>query len=93
MENDYKELEVSCPFCKVTGKIKIPVNIYLQKKWGTVKIQVPIGAICKEHQFMVLVDTKGIVRGSERLELSTTAVRENKDQTQEKYTLRPSSRD
>lgn len=87
MENDHKELEVACPFCKAVGKIKIPREIYSHKKWGTVKIQVPSGAICKEHQFIVLVDTKGIIRGSEIVEITTTRNGEIKDLPQTKFTL------
>ena len=88
MENDQKELDVTCPICKAVGKIKIPVEIYSQKKWGTVKIQVPPGAICKEHQFIVLVDAKGIVRGTEKVELTTTGNDITKDLPQEKFTLK-----
>ena len=88
MENDHKELEVTCPFCKAVGKITIPVEIYSQKKWGTVKIQVPPGAICKEHQFIVLVDTKGIIRGAEKVELTTGGNEVPKELPQEKFTLK-----
>jgi len=87
MDNDQKELEVTCPFCKAVGTIKIPVEIYTQKKWGTVKIQVPPGAVCKEHQFILLVDTKGIIRGTEKVELMTIGNQTTKDLTQEKITL------
>ena len=88
MENDHKELEVTCPFCKAVGKITIPVEIYSQKKWGTVKIQVPPGAICKEHQFIVLVDTKGIIRGAEKVELTTRGNEVPKELPQEIFTLK-----
>jgi hypothetical protein len=87
MENEHKELETTCPFCKAVGTIKIPVQIYSQKKWGTVKIQVPPGAICKEHQFIVLVDTKGIIRGTEKVELVTGGNEASVDAPQEFITL------
>ena len=87
MENDHKELEATCPFCKAVGTITIPVQIYSQKKWGTVKIQVPPGAICKEHQFIVLVDTKGIIRGTEKVEIVTGGNGATGDVLQEFITL------
>ena len=68
MPDNSNELEITCPFCKEVGKINVPVSVYSNKKWGVVKIQVPAGAICKEHQFIVLIDTKGNVRGYERIE-------------------------
>ena len=85
--NDHKELEVSCPFCKAMGTIKIPTEVYSQKKWGTVKIQVPPGAICKQHHFIVLVDTKGIIRGTEKVEDVIGRIGEKKDDIEETLTL------
>jgi hypothetical protein len=88
MENEHKELEATCPFCKTVGTIKIPVQIYSQKKWGTVKIQVPPGAICKDHQFIVLVDPKGIIRGTEKVEIVTGGNEAPVDAPQEIITLK-----
>jgi len=88
MENQHKELEATCPFCKAVGTIKIPVQIYSQKKWGTVKIQVPPGAICKDHQFIVLVDPKGIIRGTEKVEVVTGGNEAPVDAAQEVITLK-----
>jgi len=68
MSDNTTELEITCPFCKSVGTINVPISIYSNKKWGVVKIQVPAGAICKDHQFIVLIDTKGKVRGYERIE-------------------------
>jgi hypothetical protein len=49
--------------------INIPESVFLQKKFGTVKIQVPMNAVCPEHQFIVFVDTKGVVRGYEKIDI------------------------
>ncbi|MBN1802605.1 MAG: hypothetical protein JW891_13920 [Candidatus Lokiarchaeota archaeon] len=68
MDFETNEIEVTCPFCKAIGKIKIPVAIFKHKKWGTIKVQVPAGAICKDHHFIVLLDSQGIVRGHEKIE-------------------------
>jgi len=71
MEKDdmSKEVELTCPTCQTFRKIKVPAAIFSQKKFGTIKIQVPPGAVCREHQFIAFVDTKGIVRGYERIDL------------------------
>ena len=64
-----KEVELTCPTCQKFKKITVPAAIFSQKKFGTIKIQVPPGAVCREHQFIAFVDTKGIVRGYERIDL------------------------
>jgi len=69
MSANHKELEVTCPICGVTKAIRIPESIFSQKKFGTIKIQVPQMAVCPDHQFIVFVDTKGIVRGYEKIDL------------------------
>jgi len=69
MVESYKEITVTCPVCEAIKNIKIPEAIFAQKKFGTIKIQVPQGAVCKEHQFIVFVDTKGLVRGYEKIDL------------------------
>ena len=64
-----QEVELTCPTCQTFRKITVPAAIFAQKKFGTIKIQVPPGAVCREHQFIAFVDTKGIVRGYERIDL------------------------
>jgi len=64
-----KEVTLTCPTCQTFRKISVPAAIFSQKKFGTIKIQVPPGAVCREHQFIAFVDTKGIVRGYERIDL------------------------
>ncbi|MFX1395598.1 MAG: hypothetical protein ACFFAS_00990 [Promethearchaeota archaeon] len=64
-----REIELTCPSCQTFKIIKIPDTIFDQKKFGTIKIQVPTGAVCSKHQFIAFVDTKGIVRGYERIDL------------------------
>ncbi|MFX0057219.1 MAG: hypothetical protein ACFE85_09365 [Candidatus Hodarchaeota archaeon] len=69
MVESYKEIEVSCPVCETERSIKIPEAIFRQKKFGSIKVQVPQGGVCKEHQFIVFLDTKGIVIGYEKFDL------------------------
>lgn len=76
----YKEIEVTCPTCSSVKVIKVPIRIFTQKKFGTIKIQVPQGGVCKEHQFIVFVDTKGIVRGYDQIDLLMKTVAERGDE-------------
>lgn len=67
--------------------IKIPEALFAQKKFGTIKIQVPKGGVCSEHQFIVFVDTKGIIRGYEKIDLLMKTPSEQKEEPG-LYTLR-----
>ncbi len=69
MAESYKELEVSCPICEVVKNIQIPKSILIQKRFGIIKIQVPQGGVCKEHQFIVFVNTEGNIMGYETIDL------------------------
>ena len=64
---EYKQLSVNCPICEAGRDLNVPEAIFAQKKFGTIKIQVPPGAVCPEHQFIVFVDTKGIIRGYSKI--------------------------
>ncbi|MBN1801266.1 MAG: hypothetical protein JW891_07150 [Candidatus Lokiarchaeota archaeon] len=64
-----KEVRVKCPICDYESSINIPEEILSQKKFGIFKIEVPAGAACRSHRFIVFVDTKGIVRGYERIDV------------------------
>jgi len=77
----YKEIEVTCPICSLVKVIKVPMRIFSQKKFGTIKIQVPQGGVCKEHQFIVFVDTKGIIRGYDQIDLLMKRVAEGEEKT------------
>ncbi|MBD3342499.1 MAG: hypothetical protein GF353_25590, partial [Candidatus Lokiarchaeota archaeon] len=64
-----KELVLTCPICQKEKAIQVPDSVFAQKKFGTIKIQVPIGAVCPDHQFIVFVDSKGIIRGYEKIDI------------------------
>ena len=68
MASNVRSIELKCPICESTNSINIPEVVLAQKKFGTVKIQVPSGAIC-EHQFIVFIDNKGIVRSYEKIDI------------------------
>ncbi|MFX0043805.1 MAG: hypothetical protein ACFE8L_12910 [Candidatus Hodarchaeota archaeon] len=69
MLESFKEIEVVCPTCGETKSINIPESLFSQKKFGTIKIQVPVNAVCPKHQFIVFIDTKGTVRGYEKIDI------------------------
>ncbi len=69
MLETFKVLEITCPTCGEMKNINVPESIFSQKKYGTIKIQVPLNAVCSKHQFIVFVDTKGIVRGYEKIDI------------------------
>ncbi|MFX1387894.1 MAG: hypothetical protein ACFE9M_11810 [Promethearchaeota archaeon] len=74
MAEPFKLLEVVCPTCGKMKNINIPEAVFTQKKFGTVKIQIPINAVCPEHQFIVFVDKKGIIRGYEKIDIIMGAI-------------------
>ncbi|MBA7557249.1 hypothetical protein ES705_49994 [subsurface metagenome] len=84
MSETFKVLEVSCPVCGETKNINIPEAIFSQKKFGTVKIQVPVNAVCPEHQFIVFVDTKGVVRGYEKIDIQMVIITPETDKEVER---------
>ena len=73
MVENYKEIEVICPVCSKSKNIKIPEQIFSQKKFGSIRIQVPQGGVCPEHQFILFIDTNGIIRGYEKIDLQLMA--------------------
>ena len=74
MLETFKVLEITCPTCGEMKNINVPESIFSQKKFGTIKIQVPLNAVCPEHQFIVFVDIKGIVRGYEKIDIHVASL-------------------
>jgi sulfur transfer complex TusBCD TusB component (DsrH family) len=69
MQTNYRQITVACPICGIEKELNIPEAVFSQKKFGTIKIQVPVMAVCPDHQFIVFVDSKGIIRGYEKIDL------------------------
>jgi hypothetical protein len=67
-----KQFDVSCPKCGSGKEISVPYSLFLQKKFGTVKIKVPQGAVCKDHNFIVFISTKGQVIGYDIIDASVS---------------------
>ncbi|MGV9173325.1 MAG: hypothetical protein ACOC35_12300 [Promethearchaeia archaeon] len=83
-QKETKELEVTCPTCEKVESINVPGSIFKQKKFGTIKIQVPPGAVCK-HQFICFVDPKGIIRGYEKIDLMMCRPVEVEEETEQDH--------
>ncbi len=68
LEMDTQSLEISCPICEILKSINVPKQIFSQKKFGMIKIQVPPNVTC-EHHYIVFVDVKGTVKGYEKIDI------------------------
>jgi len=66
---EFKKITVICPLCNETKDIKIPMGVFNKKKLGTVKINIPKGSVCSEHDFLILTDPKGRLLGYEILDV------------------------
>lgn len=69
MENETRDISLTCPICQKKNTIAIPEKVLTQKKFGSIKIQIPPGAVCPDHQFIVFLDPKGLVRGYEKIDV------------------------
>ncbi|MCK4287498.1 MAG: hypothetical protein KAX18_14905, partial [Candidatus Lokiarchaeota archaeon] len=89
MLNTFKVLEISCPTCGEMKNINVPESVFSQKKFGIIKIQVPLNAVCSEHQFIIFVDTKGTIRGYEKIDIQITSLtRDFEKETERRLNLR-----
>lgn len=74
-------LEVTCPSCNVKKNISIPEALFKQKKFGTIKIQVPKGSVCQEHHFIVFVNNLGFIRGYDKIDMQIKAPIQRTEET------------
>lgn len=73
MSSNLKGFRVACPKCGTEKQINIPESLFFQKKFGTVKIKVPQGAVCKDHHFIVFISTKGQIVGYDVIDTSVSS--------------------
>jgi len=69
MGEAFREIQVTCPDCSIEKNIMVPEKLFIQKKFGIIKIQIPQGGVCREHQFITFIDAKGVIRGYDRIDL------------------------
>jgi len=72
MSNEIKILMPACPKCGVSKKIPIPASVFTQKTFGLIKIQVPQGGCCEDHQFIVIADSEARIIGYEAIDMSVS---------------------
>lgn len=68
-----KGFNVACPKCGTEKQINVPESLFDQKKFGTVKIKVPQGAVCTDHNFIVFISTKGQIIGYDVIDTSVSS--------------------
>lgn len=73
MSSALKGFNVACPKCGAEKQINVPESLFFNKKFGTVKIKVPQGAVCKEHNFIVFISTKGDIVGYDVIDTSVSS--------------------
>lgn len=73
MSSNLKGFSVACPKCGTEKQINVPESLFYNKKFGTVKIKVPQGAVCKEHNFIVFISTKGNIVGYDVIDTSVSS--------------------
>jgi len=73
MSSSLKRFNVACPKCGTEKQINVPETLFYQKKFGTVKIKVPQGAVCTDHHFIVFISTKGQIVGYDVIDASVSS--------------------
>jgi len=89
MSDRYKKVNATCPICKKSNSLDIPSIVFSQKKIGTIKIQIPAGVVCPDHQFIIFFDSEGNVRGYEKIDISMTMPKlKDEKEIEERLTLK-----
>ena len=73
MSSNLKGFRIARPKCGTEKEIRIPEALFAQKKFGTVKIKVPEGGVCKDHNFIVFISTKGQIVGYDVIDTSVSS--------------------
>jgi len=73
MQVQCRLINIACPTCGIDKTVSIPETLFTEKKFGHVKIQVPQGAVCQDHVFVVLLDVKGRILGYQTVDLSVSS--------------------
>ncbi|MFX0039740.1 MAG: hypothetical protein ACFFCY_01515 [Promethearchaeota archaeon] len=72
-----KHINIACPSCGTEKTVNIPLSLFTEKKFGHVKIQVPQGAVCPDHVFVVLLDLEARILGYQTVDLSISSAAES----------------
>lgn len=77
---DFKVIRPACPKCGIIKLIKIPRSIFEEKSYGFVKIQVPKGGVCNDHQFIVISDNQARIIGYEAIDKAISLEEEKREE-------------
>ncbi|MHA1681506.1 MAG: hypothetical protein ACTSUE_10880 [Promethearchaeota archaeon] len=69
MTVEVKKILVRCPVCHVEKEVNIPIFLVKEAQDGVLKIQIPQGACCAEHSFMVYIDKKFKIKGYQNADI------------------------
>ncbi|MHA1326487.1 MAG: hypothetical protein ACTSRH_04125 [Promethearchaeota archaeon] len=84
MEEELRILKPACPKCGASKAINVPESLFQRGSFGFVKIQVPKGAICEEHQFIVITDNTGLILGYEEIDDTVVRIEEELELEEER---------
>jgi hypothetical protein len=88
MQVQYSAIELACPKCGASKAVNVPKSLFEEKQAGHIKIQVPKGAVCQNHVFIVFLDIKGRVIGYESIDVSIGETqKESKEEVRDPITL------
>ena len=80
MSELFKVIKPACPKCGIIKYLKIPRSVFDQKTYGFVKIQVPKGAVCQDHQFIVISDSQARIIGYEAIDKAISLEEERREE-------------
>ena len=76
----FKVIRPACPKCGIIKLLKIPRSVFEEKSYGFVKIQVPKGAVCNDHQFIVISDNQARIIGYEAIDMAISLEEERREE-------------
>jgi hypothetical protein len=88
IQESSKKIEMTCPVCKVSKELSIPASVFSQKKFGSVKVNIPKGAICSEHNFVAYLNPQGKLIGLEKIDLEMRNKKEESSEDLSTITLK-----
>ena len=80
MSEPFKIIRPACPKCGILKLLKIPRSVFDAKTYGFVKIQVPKGAVCQDHQFIVIADSQARIIGYEAIDKAISLEEEKREE-------------
>lgn len=74
VEDQYTLIKFACPKCGMEKGVPVPLSLFSSKQFGNVKIQVPKGAVCQDHDFIAFLDLEERIIGYESVDISLSSL-------------------